>query len=135
MTYGIPGPAPGDSIQPGQIPQYPPQGQWGQYDNYPGYGTYLGPSGQYAPPRDHRIWVTATVMGGVLFSLLIGMPLGLVALRNSRRVKTRMAAGDYQGAVKASRSARAWAIAATAFDVLGFIVVTILIAHGSHPAT
>jgi Interferon-induced transmembrane protein len=69
----------------------------------------------------------------VLFSLLIGMPLGLIAQRNSRRVRSRSESGDYDGAARASRSARPWAIASVVFDVLGLLLIIVLFSHSGQP--
>lgn len=127
---------------------YPSYGYQPQYGGaYPGpaapqYGApqYGGPQygapqyGAWAPqPPDYRAWVIAAVVGGVLFSLLLGMPLGLVAQRNSRRVRTMWESGDHDGAARASRSARSWAIAATVFDVLGLLLVIVVFSHSGQP--
>ena len=114
----------------------------GQYHSY-GYqsqhhGTYPGPAapqyGAWQPqPPDYRAWVITAIAGGALFSLLIGMPLGLIAQRNSRRVRSRSESGDHDGAARASRSARSWAIASIVFDVLGLLLVIVLVSHAGQP--
>lgn len=133
------GPEPGSQNQlfspMGQFPHY---GYQSQYDTYPGpaapqYGTAPQYGAWQPQPPDYRAWVTAAVVGGVLFSLLIGMPLGLIALRNSRRVRSRWESGDPDGAARASRSARAWAIAAAVFNVLGLLLVIVLFSRSGQP--
>ena len=124
---------PGSQNQP-----FSPTGQYPSYGDQSQYGTYPGPAapryGAWQPQLpDYRAWVIAAVAGGVLFSLLIGMPLGLIAQRNSRRVRTRSASGDYDGAARASRSARSWAIASIVFDVLGLLLVIVLFSHSGQP--
>lgn len=109
------------------------------YGNQSQYGTYPGPAApQYGawqpPPPDYRAWAIAAVVGGVLFSLLIGMPLGLIALRSSRHVRARSESGDREGAERASRSARSLAIASTVFDVLGVLLVIVVLSHSGHPS-
>ena len=86
-----------------QNQQFSPMGQYPSYGYRSRYGAYPGPAapqyGAWQPqPPDYRSWVAAAVVGGVLFSLLIGMPLGLVAQRNSRRVRGRWESGDHGGA-------------------------------------
>ncbi len=82
-----------------QNQQFNPAGQYASYGYQPQYGAYPGPAvpqyGAWQPqPPDYRAWIIAAVVGGVLFSLLLGMPLGLIAQRNSRRVLSRWESGD-----------------------------------------
>ena len=127
------GPEPGSRNQ-----QFSPAGQYASYGYQPQYDAYPGQAvpryGTWQPqPPDYRAWVIAAVVGGALFSLLLGMPLGLIAQRNSRRVRSRWESGDRNGAVKASRSARSWAIASIVFDVLGLLLVVVLLSHSGQP--
>jgi hypothetical protein len=130
-----------NGLEPGsRNQQFSPAGQYASYGYQPQYGAYPGPAvpqyGAWQPqPPDYRAWIIAAVVGGVLFSLLLGMPLGLIAQRNSRRVRSRWESGDSDGAVKASRSARSWAIASIAFDVLGLLLVIILLSHSGQPTS
>jgi hypothetical protein len=117
-----------------------PMGQYPSYGYQSQYGAYPGPAApQYSAwqpqpqPTDYRAWVIAALVGGVLFSLLIGMPLGLIAQRNSRRVRGMWESGDQAGALRASRSARSWAIASMVFDVLGLLLVIVLFSHSGQP--
>jgi hypothetical protein len=119
-----------------------PMGQYPSYGYQSQYGAYPGPAApQYSAwqpqpqpqPADYRAWVIAALAGGVLFSLLIGMPLGLIAQRNSRRVRGMWESGDQAGALRASRSARSWAIASMVFDVLGLLLVIVLFSHSGQP--
>jgi len=117
-----------------------PMGHYPSYGYQPQYGAYTGPAvpqyGAWQPqPPDYRAWAIAAVVGGVLFSLLIGMPLGLIAQRNSRRVRGMWESGDHNGAVRASRSARSWVIASIVFDVLGLLLVIVLFSHSGHPTS
>jgi Interferon-induced transmembrane protein len=129
------GPEPGSRNQ-----QFGPAGQYPSYGYQPQYGAYpphvapqYGAWQPQAQPPDYRAWVIAAVAGGVLFSLLIGMPLGLIAQRNSRRVRSRWESGDHHGAVNASRSARSWAIASVIFDVLGLLLAIVVLTHTGQP--
>jgi Interferon-induced transmembrane protein len=131
LSYGYQaqyGTDPGLAAPPYGTPQYgTPQYGTPQYGT-PQYGTWQ-------PPPDYRAWVIAAIAGGVLFSLLIGMPLGLIAQRNSRRVRSRWESGDHDGAARASRSARSLAIASLVFDVLGLLLVIVLFSHSGQPTT
>ena len=129
------GPEPGSRNQ-----QFGPAGQYPSYGYQPQYGAYpphvapqYGARQPQAQPPDYRSWVITAVVGGVLFSLLIGMPLGLIAQRNSRRVRSRWESGDHNGAVNASRSARSWAIASVIFDVLGLLLAIVVLTHTGQP--
>jgi hypothetical protein len=104
----------------------------GQYPSY-GYQSQYSAWQPQPQPADYRAWVIAALVGGVLFSLLIGMPLGLIAQRNSRRVRGMWESGDQAGALRASRSARSWAIASMVFDVLGLLLVIVLFSHSGQP--
>lgn len=125
--------------EPGsQYQQFSPAGEYASYGYQPQYSSYpeaaVPQYGAWQPqPPDYRAWVIAAVVGGVLFSLLLGMPLGLVAQRNSRRVRSRWESGDRDGAVRASRSARSWAIASIVLDVLGLLLAIILLSHSGQP--
>ena len=124
------GPEPGSQNQPfSQDLPYVYQSQYGARPGpaAPQYGAW-----QPRPP-DYRAWVIAATAGGVLFSLLVGMPLALIARRNSRRVRSRWESGDHDGAARASRSARSWVIASTVCDVLGLLLVIALLSHSGQP--
>jgi len=129
--YGAPPPAGGYGAPPpaGGYGAYPSGSGYGQ----PGYGGYGQPSGN--PPSAYRAWVITSIVCGVLFSLIIGLPCGLVALSNSRRVQSAWQMGDMQRAAKASKRALTWAIAATIFDALGLILVITVFSHGGTSTT
>jgi hypothetical protein len=131
-------PSPGQNGAPGQYGQY---GQYGAPGPYGAVGPYTpgqpgfaqGPYGK--PPATYRPWAIACVVCGVLFSIIIGMPCGLISLYYSRRVQPAWVAGHQQRASQASRRAMVWAIVSTVFDVLGLIVVISLVSHGSGSAS
>jgi Interferon-induced transmembrane protein len=131
-TYGQPTPPPGQYGTYGQ-PMPPPPDQYGTYGSYGSYGT--PPGGYGKPPPSYRAWAITCIVCGVLFSIIIGLPCALVALRYSRKVQPSWTAGDQQGAAKASRRAMIWVIVATAFEALGLIFVISLISHGGTTTT
>ena len=106
---------------PGQLPQAGRRGQNGTW------------RGRELPP-DYRIWVIAVAAVGALFSVIAGLPAGLVAVHYSRRVRRSWGAGDQRGAAAASRSALTWLIASACLDAAGVIVVSVMISQGAHPA-
>jgi hypothetical protein len=118
-------PPPGQHSAPGQYGQAP-----GQYGQAPGqYGVPPSPYGM--APSTYRAWAITCIVCGILFNVPVGLPCGVAALRNSRRVQSAWAAGDQQGAVKASKRAMTWAIVATVVDVIGLIFFINLVSHGS----
>jgi hypothetical protein len=145
-------PPPGQNGAPGQSGA---PGQYGDPGQHGDPGLYAQPSWQYGatgpygapgqpgfaqgpygrPPAAYKPWAIACIVCGVLFSIIIGMPCGLVALYYSRRVQPAWMAGYQQRASQASRRAMMWAIASTLFDLLGFIVVISLVSHGSGSAS
>jgi hypothetical protein len=142
MSYDTPGDPPGGAMPPppGDYGAPPPGGGYGAYPSgggygQPGYGQpgYGQPYGK--PPSTYRAWAITSIVCGVLFSLIIGLPCGLVALSNSRRVQSAWQVGDVQRAAKASKRALTWAIVATIFDVLGLILVITLFSHGGTSTT
>jgi len=125
MSYSVPGPMPGQPDQiPGQshVPGDRHQQQYGTYED-------LVPR-----PPDYKVWAMAALVVGVLFSVILGAPLGVLAVCYSRRVRRSWVAGDQQTAIAASRATRAWAIASTCSDVAGIILVSVIISRGGTAA-
>jgi hypothetical protein len=81
------------------------------------------------PPTYRGLAITTAVLG-IFFSLIIGLPTGIVASVYGRKVDTAWQAGDADGAARASRTARIWLIVSAIFDVLGLILFVFVIAHG-----
>jgi len=117
--YGQPGYGQPGYGQPGYgMPAYP----------QPGYGPPMYPPPGSQPPT-YGPWAVTTIIGGVLFSLLIGLPTAIVGHSYGSKVKRAWAAGDVQGAASASRKARGWLTASTIFELLGVIFVIFLFTH------
>ncbi len=145
---GPPGWAPGQQPPPGYGPPtyVPPPGYGPPTYGPPTYGppTY-GPPMYYPPgygpplyappgppPPTYGGWAVSALVGGVLFSLLVGLPTAIAGKVYGAKVTRLWASGDVQGAYSASRRARGWLTASTVFDLLGLILVVFLIAtHAS----
>jgi hypothetical protein len=93
-------------------------------------GQFAVPAGYGTPPPAYLGWATAAIIGGALFNTILGVPAGLLARRQGRRVRTLWQAGDQQGAIRASRTARLWVLVSTALDGLGVVVLALVIALG-----
>ena len=150
---GPPGWAPGQQVPPGSGPStygpppgygpptygpptygpptYGPPGYGPPMDYPPGYGPpWYAPPGR--PPPTYGGWAVSALVGGVLFSLLVGLPAAIAGKVYGTKVTRLWASGDVQGAYRASRRARGWLTASTVFDLLGLIFVFFLIAtHAS----
>src|SRR5690606_22332804 len=85
------------------------------YDNPGGLGGYPPPPGAYPPPPPGGPGGptppnTHLVMA-ILTTILCCLPLGVVSIVYATQVNSKWAAGDYQGAMAASESARKWWLA------------------------
>jgi hypothetical protein len=58
------------------------------------------------------------------------MPFGIVSIVYAAQVQTKLEAGDHAGALRASNSARNWALLGFAVGVLGTLAYLALIAMG-----
>jgi hypothetical protein len=58
----------------------------------------------------------------ILTTLLCCLPTGIVAIVYSSQVSTKLAAGDYTGAVDSSNKARTWCIVSAAVGLVGGII-------------
>jgi hypothetical protein len=129
---GPPGWVPGQQPPPGYGPPAYGQPVYGQ-PTYgpPGYGMPMyGPPGYSVPgqmPSKYQGWGVAALIGGVMFSLIIGLPTATVGMKYGSKVSRLWNIGDVQGAASASRKARGWLTASTVFDLLGVILLSFLV--------
>ena len=111
------------------------------------YDTSAGQYGQPAPPppsgyglpadqmpATYRGWAITCIVLGVFFSLILGMPFGIVANTYAGKVQRAWQMGDAQGALTASRRARGWAITSTIFIALGIIGFAYIVTRGNTTA-
>src|ERR1700753_3728814 len=82
----------------------------------PGYGQ------PGSMPRTYRACGIVAVICGVPLNPILGVPTAIVGLRCGGEVRRLWASGDVQGAVSASRRARAWLIASGLLDLSGIIL-------------
>ncbi|GAA1589255.1 hypothetical protein GCM10009678_84490 [Actinomadura kijaniata] len=82
---------------------YQPPGQ--------GYGGYSAPPPQ-SPPPNHLVWA-------ILTTILCCLPGGVVSIVYAAQVNSKWSAGDYQGAMKASKNAKTWAIVSAVVGLVG----------------
>ena len=66
--------------------------------------------------------VTSHLIDAVIVTLCCCFPLGIVAIVYAAQVNSKLAAGDYEGAVKASKSAEKWVWAAVACGLIALVV-------------
>ncbi|MFI5378182.1 MAG: CD225/dispanin family protein [Tepidisphaerales bacterium] len=92
----------------------PVQTQPVQYATPPQY-QYAPPPQQFYPPGT----VPNYLAQAILVTVLCCMPFGIVAIVKASQVNSRLAIGDWQGAVNASGSARTWCWVAFACGLVG----------------
>jgi hypothetical protein len=113
-------------------PGYGPPGYGPPAYYPPGYGSPMyAPAGP--PPPAYTGWAISALIGGVLFSLLVGLPTAIAGQVYGSKVSRLWASGDVQGAYRASRRARGWLTASTVFDLIGLVLVAFIIV--SHVST
>lgn len=102
-----PAPPPGVAASPYGPP--PPQGYASPYGppppgppQYPPYYPPAYPPQAYGPPPEsYLVW-------SILATLLCCLPFGVVAIIYSTQVSSKSAAGDFVGALAASKNAKTW---------------------------
>jgi hypothetical protein len=78
-------------------------------------------------PSRYQGWGVTALVGGVMFSLVIGLPTAIVGMTYGSKVSRLWNMGDLQGAASASRKARGWLTASTVFDLFGIILLAFLV--------
>ena len=101
--------------------QFPPSGPPSPFSDAP--NPYAPPTmGQSPmPPGTVKNWLVESILALVCCC----WPVAIVAIVNAVQVNSKLAAGDYQGAVEASNNAKKWCVISA---VLGAIAVVIYIA-------
>ena len=93
----------GQNQYPNNQQGYQQQGYQQQGYQQQGYQqqTYQQPNYQTVPPSSHLV-------GAILATLFCCLPFGIPAIVYASKVESRWYAGDHQGAIEASNSARNW---------------------------
>ena len=76
------------------------------------------------PPAQPPVKVPNYLVPAILVTALCCMPLGVIGIVNAAQVNSKLAAGDYEGAKKASANARMFALIGA---IVGFVVTAIYI--------
>jgi hypothetical protein len=82
-------------------------------------------TGPVSPPPSHLVWA-------ILTTILCCLPAGIVSIVFAAQVNSKWAAGDVEGARRASRNAATWAIvAAVAGVVVSVLYLVFVVALGT----
>jgi len=83
--------------------------------------------------------VPTHLVQAIIVTVLCCLPLGIPAIVYAAQVNSKLAGGDYEGAVKASKSANMWSWIAFGAGLLGVLAYVLLMvvsvvagANGSH---
>jgi hypothetical protein len=99
-------PAPPPSTYPPPPPQYPPAGQYAPHMGSPlPYGQPVGYQQPYMGQHVPNYLVQA-----ILVTLFCCLPFGIVSIVYAAQVNSKLAAGDYAGALDASQKAKTWSL-------------------------
>ena len=104
----------------------PPPGGPGQFGGPPpgGPGGY-GPGGYgqvpMGPVNNNMVWA-------ILTTLFCCLPFGIVAIVKASQVNSKLAMGDYAGAVESSKQAKTWCIVSLVVGlVVGFLYLIFVV--------
>lgn len=104
-------------------PPAPPAG----YQAQPGYAqpqpAYTSPAPAGQPVKSHLVMA-------ILATIFCCLPFGIVGIVFASQVSSKLAAGDYVGAQKASKSAAMWSWIAIALGLVGGILYAAVVALG-----
>jgi Interferon-induced transmembrane protein len=117
-----------DADHPGGKQEYDSGQAFGAPPSHPDQPGYDQPGSM---PPTYENWVKIAFAGAVLCNMILGFPAAYLARMHGREVAWLWDSGNVNGAVMASRKARAWLIASGVLDVLGLIVLIVLIAPSS----
>ncbi|WCE04972.1 CD225/dispanin family protein [Pseudoxanthomonas sp. JBR18] len=85
------------------------------------------------PIPNHLVWaIIATVFSLCLCCGIPGLITGIVAIVFAAKVNGLLAAGDFDGALRASKNAKTWAIVTTVLAAIGLLwtVYSLTLGHG-----
>jgi len=76
-----------------------------------------------SPPPNYLVWA-------ILTTIFCCLPFGIVSIVFAAQVNSKWQAGDYDGALNASKNARTWAWVSFGVSVGIFIIYMVLVAVG-----
>ena len=108
-NHSAPTPVPPSPYNPPATAPYPPQGQ---YAPHPGAPSPYGQPGAYPAYQQPYAGqpVPNYLVQAILVTLFCCLPFGIVSIVYAAQVNTKLAAGDYAGALDASQKARTWSL-------------------------
>lgn len=112
-----PGPPPGFG---GGSDFPPPPPSFGGPGNAGGYGQ--APSGK----------VPTYLAFAILTTLFCCLPFGIVSIVKAAQVNSKLAAGDYQGALNASKAAKTWAIVSAVVGLVVGVIYVLAVRSGAN---
>ena len=86
-----------------------------------------GKSLQPSAPRQPAATVPNYLVQAILVTLFCCLPFGIVAIVYAAQVNSKIAIGDYNGAVQASNNAKIWSWVAFGVGLFGGIIWIILV--------
>jgi len=86
---------------------------------------------QSVPGAGARPTVPNHLVEAILVTLLCCVPFGVVAIVYAAQVNGKLAAGDYEGAVKASNNAKTWVWASAGVGLVVGLLYAVLVALGA----
>jgi hypothetical protein len=75
------------------------------------------------PPPNYLVWA-------ILTTIFCCLPFGIVSIVFAAQVNSKWQAGDYDGALNASKNAKIWSWVSFGVAIIGFVVYIVLIALG-----
>lgn len=124
---------PGGQWQPGgyyyPAPGHYPGAGWG--GGPPGFGQH--PSGQHPapPPPPTYLWQSVVLLVISSCACFLLLPFPILAIVSASKIDELARTGNYESALAASRSARAWCITSAATIVIPIVTILLLAVTGA----
>lgn len=119
-----PPPPPGP---PPSSPPPPPPGFGGPDFPAPPPG-YSGPGGYGDYGDQPQAKVPSYLAFAILATLFCCLPFGVVSIVKASQVNSKLAAGDYQGALAASKAAKTWAMVSAGVSLVAAVIWVLAVA-------
>lgn len=76
---------------------------------------------------NYLVWSIIVTVISVFLCNIIALPTGIVAIVFSTQVDSKLKAGDYDGAVRASKNAKIWNWVTTGLEILSVVLGLVLL--------